>query len=317
MQDQKEQELPQEFSPNLYQQMVSYNPLVDTDPFSLYYKKCPGAVSIKHEDMLDGGITVYLESPRFEAVSICSPQVSNFNDLSEDIKTLYSVTFGDSDVMAKYNRCEPSSEENFMKLVNLQSQRSLYGNPFVGCIIYDKESYAKDKGDAKGKEVIAYAALGNSGKPNTASLGYLLNKNYHNNNSEYHTTYSKGKDIKYAGTEIAGLFSLYYGQYLSDTKQLVNQLFDEASNSFKRGEPLKKTSATAKEDNIASWKIQKGLGFKPVDYTINDLGHCRYELQVPYENGAFSCNGEPYVCTHDNIRITGNEVIDFSLGDYQ
>jgi len=203
---------------------------------------------------------VYIYTERFTAESLYSSK-ENFNDFSEKIKSLYSVSFADPIVMEKYAAGTVSNEVSFQNTVKLQSLRCAHKNPFSAFIVMDNNN----------DSVVGYEIIGNGDQPNTGETAYLFNKNYH-----------RSATMKDVGYENVGALVLEYGAEQYQRQSMVNQRYNKETDNFEGGEIFTKVQATSRIDNPGSSTILKNLGFKNIGNSFK-FGHDRYDWEKDYQ----------------------------------
>lgn len=218
-----------------------------------YEQKC-GQFIVEHDD---GKPYIYTE--RFRAEPLCTDK-TQFEDFSDQIKILFSVTFADSHVMKKYATGKIRTEQEFEETVKSQSLRWSKNYPFAGFIITEQNTDA----------VVGYEVIGNGSKNNTGEIAYLFNKDYHNS-----------IDKKYVGYENIGALVWGYGAELATNQKLVNQFYDTELKQFIEGSTFTTVEATARIDNIGSKKILEYLGFKEIGI-INKYDYDRHKFELNY-----------------------------------
>jgi Acetyltransferase (GNAT) domain len=235
-----------------------------------YYEKFNQA-QVSFDELPDSrkGFIAHIETDRFHATSInVKNNPSTFQDLPNNLKKLYEVTFADSQVMEKFATGKTLTPEIFLARMKMQSDRSEKGYPFVGFVVENPEN----------DDVLGYEVIGNGfdsddkPMPNTGELAYLFNKDYHRGGS---------KGLQDVGYECAGGLVVGYGEKLYNEKRKVNQSFNEATDEFENGTDFFIVTATSRTDNLGSARILEKLGF---DYIgVNEkFGRGRFVFEKDY-----------------------------------
>ena len=218
-----------------------------------YEEKC-GKFTID----FDKDCKTYIYTERFTAEPL-STDKNQFQDFPIEFQKLHECVFSDTNVMEKFATGKVKSEQEFEQTVALQSLRWSHGYPFAGFIVTETDT----------DTVVGYEQIGNSNKQNTGEVAYLF------------STYKRSDTKKYVGLENVGALILGYGMELAKKQALVNQLYDDKSDTFTEGTVFSKAYATARTDNIGSQKILEYLGFAKTDI-VNKYGHQRHEFELDY-----------------------------------
>ncbi len=215
---------------------------------------------IEFEQNDEGVEVAYIYTERFTGESLYSSK-ENFNDFSEKIKSLYSVTFADPIVMEKFASGTVRNEESFQNTVKLQSLRCANQYPFSAFFVMDNNN----------DNAVGYEVIGNGDQPNAGEVAYLFNKDYH-----------RSQAIQDVGYECVGALVLEYGSEQHKRGSMVNQRYNEETDEFENGEVFTKVQATSRIDNPGSSKILENLGFKHIGDSFK-FGHDRYIWEKDYQ----------------------------------
>ena len=224
------------------------------------YKNTLGEFSIEN-DQEDGRNVVEIHTQRFLARTLYTDK-TDYQDFPREIKELYTVTFGDNDVMQKYEHGVAYSKERFAKDVTMRSSRALHNYPFNGFIVTDKNSDA----------VVGFETIGNGGQEGAGEMVYLFNKKYHNNG------YLSGNKHAGVGYENVGALVFGYGKQLYENGAFVNA----DMQTFVGGNRFEKITASARVDNPGSIRILEKLGFEKQGRPVELHGNQRFLFEFNY-----------------------------------
>jgi RimJ/RimL family protein N-acetyltransferase len=203
---------------------------------------------------------------------------------AQEMKELYTYTFGSPEIMCSFGDGRGYGEAEFERIVSRNHTRWQSNYPFSSFVVTHNEGSEDKEYDV----VVGFEGLNDyHDKPGACQLGYALNK--------------KAQSLGKAGSETTGALVLIYGQYLFDTKALVNRSDSNREGStgslVYEGEVLNGVYATVRQDNKPSLAILKGLGFEDIG-VVTRYGAERFELQrgfcsLDYEDDKGSvCLGE-------------------------
>jgi RimJ/RimL family protein N-acetyltransferase len=233
---------------------------------------------ISVENLIDSrkGQKVIIDTSRFTAKSIISA-AKNYEELSEPLKQLYKVTFGDTDVVKTFGTGNVHTTESYFNRVELQSQRWINDYPFAAFIMRHKDT----------DDVVGYMVIGNGFKDNTpidhsGEVSYLIAKRFQNSGYQENSTIGQ-QNFQHVGTECVGGLILGYGQKLYEESKMINQVFSKTSEKFEGGTVFNQVLGTAKVDNPGSIKIMQNLGFE-IKSTSELYGSERYTLVKDYNS---------------------------------
>ena len=236
-----------------------------------YKEKC-GSFHISEELALDDNHkTTYIYSDRFIAETLYSKE-KQYAYFSDDLQELYKETFANPSVMTLYAAGIAKAPEEFEKIVNDQSLRALYHYPFSAFIVYEKEFH----------KPIGYQVIGNSVKTNAGEIAGLLSKDFQNSSTK-----------KHCGFENAGALVWGYGNSLFKKKVFVNKIFNDKEKKFEGGQPFTTIYATARLNNIGSYRILQNLGFRE-NKISNIHGNNRYEYELGFNDPNGFCTVDYY-----------------------
>jgi RimJ/RimL family protein N-acetyltransferase len=153
----------------------------------------------------------------------------------------YAGLYGDADVMGKFATGVPRDKAFVEGRINGWVDRWEHSNPFSSLAVFKR-----DEDDLAGQVV-----LGGGEEPKTSELAYLFNKKF----------WKKG-----IGKESVAAVVQHYAPELHKRSYKVG------------GQPFEAIVATAREDNIASWKILDEVGFVQ-DGTSEKFGAKRKEYR--------------------------------------